>query len=52
VLSTERMRHSRQKTCPHGVVIGNHSKLKQIIVFVFEEKTIYLLYTYWTIEIS
>ena len=27
VLSTERIRHSRQKTCPQGVVTGNHSKL-------------------------
>lgn len=27
VLSIERIRHSRQNTCPQGVVTGNHSKL-------------------------
>lgn len=27
VLSTERMRHSRQNACPQGVVTGDHNKL-------------------------
>lgn len=48
VLSTERIRHSRQKTCPQGVVTGNHNKLKieKIYINRFPFRSKILLNTY------